>query len=314
MITVPREFNPIKKGDDTIQIESPSELCIYSLFKPDHEVTKTTINFFNTIAKLTLVDGVKVHIDFSKLERLTAAASVMIFAEISRAQLITECSDVVSFTLPSSEESSKLFRTCGLYKAIMPGTHRKIIKLFEDDHAYQSGVDPNKFLISTLLHLHREGLELTKPEVRVISKGIQEAMLNVQHHAYINEQNPQSGIGKRWWHYVHCDTEKKRVNFIIYDKGASIPKTIQNVMLGRHPDSEAIEHAFKKGITRLTGTTRGKGSQDIKEAAKIKDKSSLLVMSGKGILFIDNDKEDKIKDNLPCEVNGTLIEWSIPYE
>ncbi|BCV49592.1 hypothetical protein [Shewanella algae] len=312
--SAPREFNPKQRDDGVLQLEAPPEMCVYSIFHRDSEIARRTLNFLNTVGELTLIHGLRLHLDFSNVINITAAASVLIFAEISRAQLITDQSNIITFSLPKSEEQEKLFKATGLYKAIMPGTSRKLVKLFDEDHAYQSGIDPNKFLVSTLLHLHRDGLELSKPEARIISKGIQEAMLNVIHHAYLNESDPKSGIGRRWWQFVHCDSEEKRVSFIIYDKGISIPKTIKNVMIGTHSDADAVEYAFRKGVTRLTGTTRGKGSQDIKDAAKVKDRSTLLVMSGKGIYFIDNEKDAKIKDELPYEINGTMIEWSIPYE
>lgn len=312
--SAPIEFNPKQRPDGVLQLEAPREMCIYSIFHLDNEIARSTLNFLNTIGELTLIHGFKLHLDFSYVANVTAAASVLIFAEISRAQLLTNQSDVITFTLPKSEVQAKLFKSSGLYKAIMPGTSRKLVKLFDDDHAYQSGVDPNKFLASTLMHLYKGGLELSRPESKVVSKGIQEAMLNVIHHAYLNQTDPESGIGKRWWQYVHYDSEEQRVNFIIYDKGESIPKTIKNALFGNHSDADAIEYAFRKGVTRLTGTTRGKGSQDIKDAAKVKDRSTLLVMSGKGIYFIDNEKDDKIKAELPYEINGTMIEWSIPYE
>tara|TARA_R110001583_G_scaffold52051_2_gene161893 strand:- start:213 stop:1169 length:957 start_codon:yes stop_codon:yes gene_type:complete len=310
----PYSLKPKQHSEGRLQITSPNELCIYFTNKSFPSSAKRTINFINALSDITLKQGGKVHIDFSSLHSLTASASVLLFAEITRIQLVTDIVDVITFTWPMDEDFTKLLKTSGLYKAIIPGTHRKIVKLFDDDHPYQSGIDPNKFLISTLLSLHKNGLELSKPEAKVISKGIQEAMLNVIHHAYLDFEDQQAGIGSRWWQLSHCDTVKKVVTFIIYDKGASIPATISDLLNTPCTDADAIEYAFTKGITRLLGTTRGKGSQDIKDAAKVKDSSTLLVMSGKGVYLLDNNNGSKIKSELPHAINGTMIEWSIPYE
>ncbi|MCS6153651.1 ATP-binding protein [Shewanella baltica] len=313
-LVAPIEFNPTELENGILQIQAPVEMCLYSILEGNIEVARSTLNFLSTIADVTLLQHGYLHLDFSLVTKITAAASVLIFAEITRAQLATNQSDVITFSLPKSLEQAKLFKASGLYKAIMPGTSRKLIKLFDDNHSYQSGVDPNKFLVSTLLNLHNNGLELTTPEAKLISKGIQEAMLNVIHHAYFENQDQRLGIGSRWWQLVHCDPREKRVTFIIYDKGASIPSTIRPSSSVNLSDADAIEYAYTKGVTRLVGTTRGKGSEDIKDAAKVKDKSTLIVMSGRGMYFIDNGSGNGLKSPLPHNINGTLIEWSIPYE
>jgi anti-sigma regulatory factor (Ser/Thr protein kinase) len=314
-LQIPKEFFPEQNDKSkVIIIKAPAIICIYGVNTDNYDHTNLTIKFLNTISDVTLKQNGRLHIDFSKTTRITAAASVLIFAEITRVQLFTNISDAITFNLPKDKECARLFRTSGLFKAIMPGTSRKMAKLFDEDHTYQTGTDPNKFLISTQMNLFKSGLELSKPEAKLISVGIQEAMLNVIHHAYCNYADQHSGIGSRWWQLINCDTKQKNVTFIICDKGISIPLTISEQTQNHMSHADAIEFAFREGVTRFIGTTRGKGSQDIIDAAKIKDNSTLLVMSGKGVYFIDGVTNKKLKSELPYPINGTLIEWSIPYE
>ncbi|MCU7974904.1 hypothetical protein L5M43_06375 [Shewanella sp. SW36] len=313
---IPYYLNPTYQSDGRVKIDSPQQLCIYLIGPDTVEKVRKTLNFFATISKICLVRREKLHIDFSNLQNFTAAASVLLFSEITRAQLVTEIADVVTFTLPKTPDVLKLFRGFGLYKAIMPGGNRKLINLFDDDHPYQSGTDPNKFLISTILNLKNQGLELSNPETRIIHRGIQEAMLNVIHHAYEHETDVSSGIGSRWWQLSFCKHDSKSVAFIIYDKGISIPESIAGKLpVNITTDAEAIEFAFQKGVTRYTDKpTRGKGSEDIKDVTTVKDNSKLLVYSGNGMYYINRERGDTRKLSLPASINGTMIEWLIPYE
>ncbi len=311
-----RQFEPVTdKG--RVKINSPKILCVYILEsdKSSEEKAKLTLNFFSIITDICLKQGVRLHLDFTRLQRITASAALMLFSEISRIQLVTDTPDVITFTEPSEPACKQVFRKTGLYRAIMPGTYRKLVGLFDEDQPFQSGDDPNKFLISSLLALNKQGLELSKPEVKVVSKGIQEAMLNVMHHAYANEEKPNSGIGTRWWQLCLCNPSKKEISFIIYDKGSSIPISIRDRLAPDATDADCIEFAFRKGVSRFSDRPeRGKGSEDIRQVATVRVNSSLLVMSGQGMYYVNSTLVDVVKLAVPLSVGGTLVEWSIPYE
>ncbi|QYJ72427.1 hypothetical protein K0H59_05050 [Shewanella sp. FJAT-51649] len=313
---IPFYFNPTYLADGRVQIESPQHLCVYLINQSSIDTVKKTLNFFTIISNVCLVKGRELHIDFSKLQFFSAAASVLLFAEITRVQLVTNNHDVITFTLPESGPVLRLFRNSGLNKAISAGADRKLNSLFNDNNPYQSGKDPNKFLIPAIMHLNDQGLEWSRPQSRIISKGIQEAMLNVLHHAYENIPDNKSGIGQRWWQLSLLDKEEKTVTFIIYDKGMSIPKSIaEKLPANISTDAEAIEFAFQKGVTRcINEPTRGKGSEDIKDVTTVKDNSKLLVYSGNGMYYIDREGGETLKLTLPANINGTMIEWLIPYE
>ena len=138
-------------------------------------------------------------------------------------------------------------------------------------------------------------------------------MLNVLHHAY--EGEIKESICNRWWQCSYYDDENKILIFIIYDNGKGIPLSIQEIVPQSMDDGEKIEYVMKSGISRMTNDIkRGTGYDDILKLIDISDKSKLLVYSGKGIYYLDKAAKISKCGVHQQSVNGTLIEWQIPYE
>jgi len=316
-INLPKKFSSVRV-EGRVYLKAPKEFCIYPTNKNHigcNAKVKNTFEYLEWVHKLMYEYGELLHLDFSDLERLGSAASVILFAEITKAQLISEYEEIVIFTLPNDDSVKSLFRKTDFQKAISPGGHRKLVSLFDDNNHYQSGTDPNKFNVSTLLGLTQQGVRFAKPEMKLFSRGIQEAMLNVLHHAYDGEEELKMGIGNRWWQCSFYDKDNRVLIFIIYDSGKGIPLSIDEVAPTNMDDGEKIEYVMRSGISRITtDAKRGTGYEDIIRIATISDKSKLLVYSGKGIYYLD-----KVKKISKCgvhqkSVSGTLIEWQIPYE
>ena len=140
-------------------------------------------------------------------------------------------------------------------------------------------------------------------------------MLNVIHHAYANTEKPLSGIGRRWWHAVFINQELKKLVLIIYDKGQGIPNSMSKIRLPFFHQGEVIKHVIPKGVTRFVDNPeRGKGTQDIIQVMDIEDNSTLLIYSDKGLYIRNSDGTQAACEECSQGVNGTLIEWQIPYE
>jgi hypothetical protein len=103
------------------ELRAPKILCVY-----DPKKESATLKFITQIANAVFKARTKIHLDFSATEQITAAASVLLFAEITRCQLQTCVDDVVTLDLPKTEVASNLFTSTGLLSSIRPGGACKV--------------------------------------------------------------------------------------------------------------------------------------------------------------------------------------------
>jgi hypothetical protein len=280
----------------------------------DDEQRTESIEFLNWISDLVFNKEQKVQLDFTELKEIMAGPAVALFAEVTRAQLI-KGQDIISIIEPTNKEVRALFNDTQLTQALAPGGHRKLIDLFDSNSNFQSGTEPDKYILSSVLNIIEQGIEFKRPEVKLFKRSIEEAMLNVIHHAYESLTEDQySGIGRRWWQYVQVDKEKQIIYFVIYDMGAGIPSTIKMALGIKKDDDLLVASAMKLGVTRYTNDSgRGNGSETIKKAADIKDESKILVFSEKGMLYINKESSNIASILSETPINGTLIEFKIAY-
>lgn len=297
----------LKVTKKKVTIVISEDLCIYVPSQRDY-----TLNLLGLISAYAVGQWIPVHIDMSNCQRVTAAASVMLFAEISRARIATENDDIITLSLPEEGQGCRtaLNNIGWIYAASI--SYRKINTLFEHDAIFQSGNNPGKATASVYKQLVDSGVPLTAPEVKKFTKGVTEAMLNVNHHAYDNEKDPLNGIGRRWWQLclVRTDDNGKptKLLFIIYDLGQGILRSLPKKVGESNLDQ--IGRAMTYGVTRTKEPDRGKGSEDMLDAAEIKDNSVLYIGT-------NNVTYTKMYDMPPlieaCGIPffGTIVEWQI---
>ncbi|HCH1192656.1 TPA: hypothetical protein NKP78_003159 [Vibrio parahaemolyticus] len=297
----------LKVTKKKVKIVISENLCIYEPSQRDY-----TLNLLGLISAYAVGKWIPVHIDMSNCQRVTAAASVMLFAEISRARIATENDDIVTLDFPEKGQSCRTaLNNIGWIHAASI-SYRKINTLFEHDAIFQSGNNPGKATASVYKQLVDSGVPLTAPEVKKFTKGVTEAMLNVNHHAYDNEKEPLNGIGRRWWQLclVRTDENDKptKLLFIIYDLGQGILRSLPKKVGESNLDQ--IGRAMTYGVTRTKESDRGKGSEDMLDAAEIKDNSVLYIGTNSVTYTKMYDMAPIIE---PCSIPffGTIVEWQI---
>jgi hypothetical protein len=291
---------------DFVKIKVASKLCIYESRDRDY-----TLNVMRNISGFAVGKKKPVHLDLRLCEGITAAAMVMLFAEISRAKLATGFDDIVKLFLPEDDHPLRqMLKNSGWEHAVLIG-QEKLQELVDENKLFQSNNNPNESIKAVYEQLTSHGINLDVPEVKRFTKGVSEAMLNVINHAYDNEDEPLSGIGRRWWQacYVKQPSEdRKKMVFIIYDLGQGILSSLPKKS-GESPE-EHICRAMSYGVTRTGEAKRGKGSKDIEDAAQIRKESILLVGTNNVSYIKWKDGKIYIKEGtLPfC---GTIVEWQI---
>lgn len=82
------------------KLTSPKTLCVYS-----DEHRPATLNFLNFIDVVAVKNEHELTIDLSKVVYASAAATVLLFAIVSRAQLITKVQSRIRFKFPKKKKT-----------------------------------------------------------------------------------------------------------------------------------------------------------------------------------------------------------------
>lgn len=140
-----RSLRPIVEPQTILM---PSELCIYR-----DETCTQFVQAMQTLSVSALSNRRPVVLDLSQTKRITAGAAVMLFAEVTRAQLVTGIPDIVTIKRPKNRAIWQLVRTSGLWDAIRPGGEKKLDSLWEKKCPFASGNDPTR-LTGTVRQRH----------------------------------------------------------------------------------------------------------------------------------------------------------------
>ncbi|MGC0914307.1 hypothetical protein [Pantoea agglomerans] len=296
-------------------LKAPPKLCIYS-----DESRYDTLVFLKSIDKQSILLKKKVVISFEKVTFASAAASLLLFAIVNRARLLTEDMNLFSFRWPkreSSPEGYKWIIQTGLSKALMANTEKKMESLVAEGRFFQTAVDPYEHLASTVQVLKLKA-SLDESQHALLEVAIGEALLNVSHHAYEHSSFSRDLSlmkGKRWWQCAWFSEEDNTVVFIICDLGLGIFKTFSPNAdsISYEKQISSVRKAMLQGQTRFVDSGRGNGSEDIKRPIESGggDAETLLILTG-NVSYSYNSNDDqprceKISEYIP----GTLLEWSL---
>lgn len=294
---------------DRVTILSPRSICLYKT-----ESVEKTLVFFDDIEEEVFNKRSYVHLDFSALTNISAAAALMLFAKVTRCQCTVstlyfkEPDKVITVTLPVDKHTRGLFRNTGLYAAIKPGGTKKLQRLWTDlDSPFRSGSDPSSEM-SFVIGLFKAQFK-TMPNQMVAA--VQETYLNIAHHAYEKFKGsklPFSGfmIG-RWWQYAIRKGNK--ITIIIYDMGSGIPSSMLAASMFPGTDSDEIHNAMQTGVTSSGIQGRGMGFDNIKRPIDLNDFAEYLgVYSGRGRVIYKAGRPPERREH-KHSVGGTLIEW-----
>lgn len=292
--------------NDSIRFRVKEALCVYKESQRDY-----TLNLMRNISSYAVKVGMRVIIDLEKCPSISAAALVIFFAEISRAKIATRFNKIITVHFGRNGSLESLLTSVGWVKAIS-ADHDKYGALISEQCVFQTLSHPGEAMLSIYNLLLNSGVELTRPESKIFTKGINEAILNVIHHAYSNESDPLGGIGRRWWQACWRQEGTNSLVYIIFDLGqgitCSLPRCNETETVEQH-----IERAMQQGVTCTGDPNRGKGSENIKDAADIREKSSLFIGS-RNALYTKRSFEKPIAREIWLPFNGTIAEWQINLE
>lgn len=304
-------FKPSSSDDERRIIEAPQKFCMYDKFS-----FMEVIHFFDLLDREVLVNYNCVYLDFSKTTYISAAAALMLFARVTRCQcngpivFHARAEQVVTACLPDDAATKQKMINSGLWAAIKPGGQKKLDRLWGDlNNPYKTGNNPAEEIDDVIDLLQKRFSVLP----RQIVAALQEAFLNIAHHAYVRNDKvlkvPTADfmIG-RWWLYAQ-QYSNGNISCIVCDLGTGIPNSILPKTLFPGDDCEQIHYAMQSGVTRFNIQGRGMGFDNIKKPIEVNESAEYLVVySGKGrVLYRKGQESSRVANTLG--VQGTLVEW-----
>ncbi|WP_210468653.1 hypothetical protein [Vibrio crassostreae] len=300
-------------------IPAPERICVY-----DDRTTGETYDLLKSLNNLSLAEGKLVTLDLSKVQYITAAASLLLFATINTCQLMTGNPNAIKCIFPRSDlnsEGHKYIVKTGLGRALHSGSLEKLEDLLQSKIYYQSGLNPIELLIVTLSIFEQS---LTPVQSELLISGIGEAMLNVTHHAYKKKGSKTEidpvkkdivdSMGERWWQCAWADPESHSWTFIICDIGLGVSQTYKRELPnfgGALSEIEALKEAFSQGNSRFIGSGRGNGSEDMKRPIEVGAKEELLIYSSGYKYVYNSNMTQAVVMPLGRYFHGTLVQWTL---
>ncbi len=288
---------------------APRELSLFA------NTADETIRFVERVRKMA-ARGLRVLIDFSKTNQLTATGSVYLYSEIDRLQRDHGVA-VVRFNLKGiSSHIGFVLREVGLIELAHTGPRStgQLLPIVagQDDDRIQEIVD---YVIGKAVRdEHLGGTDASQAE-KLTGGAISEAMLNVKYHAYPHLET------KRWW--LTAAILDSQLYIVLCDRGVGIPVTLPRqdwfeILRGKFPfndDAEMIQAAMR--YTRTSQTRkhrRGLGSRDIQQLVVDRRSGHLTVVSGSGHYRLSGEQDQEEITKLNADVGGTVIQWTIPIQ
>lgn len=161
--------------------------------------------------------------------------------------------------------------------------------------------------------MNRYGIERGK--LHFLYDILYEMMINTNEHAYSSD----TFLLNNWYVYVALEDEKVKFSFL--DTGIGIPKTINKNffekinLLGLKNDAELILSALNGEFKTATKQVyRGKGLPKFTKYNKIGKIQNFKIVSGKGMVVYDKEKQNYVTYNLDKHLVGTVYYFEIEID
>jgi len=303
-------------------IISPYMLCIY-----DDHYYEDAINFFKKISRKILKEKKKITIDFSRLESVTAAAILCLYAEIHRCIQLSEIDHPIRYIKPRHAEPRRVLNELKFFAGINNPSYDVIHEGTIGVIPCTSGTKADNKLDDLMNSIENNiyGGEINEEGDNTLYRSLSEAMLNVWQHAYKSSRIKKDEIdrlGKRWWILGHRIEDN--LYLAIYDRGIGIPealpfkytkevidKFLDFLKLKNRSDANMIHAAMEIGRTGTGKQGRGKGLQDVRRFVEENPSGVLRIYSNRGG-YVYRMEGDKIEHHSrKHSLRGTLIQWNV---
>lgn len=245
-------------------------------------------------------------------------AAVTIVAEIQRCTEFANARTTITGTYPASHDVASLLCDVGFFKALqikapmLPKAFKK--RSYVQIERHNSTIAE---VADHLLDCFSEVFNFEGDDRRRLHIALVECMDNVFEHAYL-EDSAKPHLIKEWWLAGYADRVDGTISFSFYDQGAGIPTTIRarqrdrvRKFLTTWTDSDWIQRAVSKGVSRHKSRRRGHGLETLQEFIhRIDVEGSLVVIANHGLVMFPSTGSSSVS-NLTKALHGTLVSWQL---
>lgn len=317
------------RSPDVIRLIAPNHLTLEN--KKNRKDLDRLINGIHTAVSNNYK---RICIDFKKLASMGPHATLLLWAELNRIK--KKCPNVRLSTIqPENNKCLQVFSQIGLSKVL---SCQDVDTKDEDVVHWRAvsgkSVDGEKYAEKLMLpYINTLKEDISQP----LWVGVQEAMTNVIHHAYImprgDKLSSMAAPDDEWW--MFSQEKDGFLTVLICDLGVGIPRTVpitkkdnlasvaRWIRLGKRSDADILSAVLKKTVLSDTPTpgsktssrtgeaNRGKGFYNIVKTVRSVPQGAVSIYSNHGRWHSVN-QEEPTKSNFRTSIHGTIISWRIP--
>ncbi len=289
-----------------------------------------TLKFLNNLRQASNNRKCRLYVDFKQIKTITSSCALVLASEFDRfIQIRGVIGKLKVFEFDKWKDEIKfLFRDMGIFNLLQI---RNIPKYFYEEKnispiKYFKFIKGNSVNGNDIVEFKNIVKEITSgiPNERKLQIAITEAMDNVFSHGYPDDYMYSSVLKKKlWWLSASYNQKENKLNFIFFDQGIGIPKSLKQShshLIGKifdlfDDDDRLVRAATVVGRTSTGKKHRGKGLPQIIEYISSYEKNGYLrITSGKGTYSLLKKSNEKMKRRSYInnyDINGTLIEWEL---
>lgn len=295
------------------------------LLAPEHFATyrdterSKLVRFLERLRQFVLLQGKRVHIDFSRTRKMQATGTVLFAAELQRINHLVGPGRVTC-GVPVDHVVAQVLQHVGVFRLL---GQRRTCKVTADNVRYwkvHSGTVVNMELAAAAFEEYSR--HFSDPQSQSLYDGLSEAMLNCRHHAYEEERGDGFPNLENWWMFAQCKDERLMV--AVCDLGIGIPRSLRRkpsdvqewlkqvltkLALQDH-DAALVRAALEYGKSRTGLPHRGKGFGNMRAVLDHLD-GKLHIHSNRGVYMYDSDGQKENVWNSKASILGTIIVWDI---
>lgn len=292
------------------------------------ENRKEVVELISALRQIVLMNNRQAFLFFDKVERLEAAATLLLVAELYRCRHLKSYRKGRSVTgnYPKTVEIYHQLREMGFFKILEvaeqsefpAGTVSIARPVFLPFHTLNS-VD-SKLAADFGEAVTRDAFQMAELTKNRMVAALKEAMGNAHEHAY-SQPSSFPIMKNRWWMAGHLDLTEREMMIIILDQGIGIPNTLDPDLLERilavrnftvtPTDAMMIEAATELHRTSTGEAGRGRGFRDMKRFIDTCDDGELRVLSNRGEYTYM--RQNETRQDFSDSIGGTLLEWRVRH-
>lgn len=307
-----------------------------TLLRSDQDLKFEGLNWLKPARKKRGLKRLERYFDFSKVEFMSTAATLVFVAEYDRiSSLVCKPPPIIDLDKWDKSLFSKLFEI-GFFEVL--GLTEKVenryvtsgniqsMRIIRGNNASQLNEASNSII--NLCRFLKTDEVLSEELLLALNNSISEAMINVARHAYPNGYEFKFKHVSKWWVTASIDRTTRILTIVIYDQGASIPVTfpwkewrdivkyyvdkilVQDKKFDFENDGAYISGAMLPQKSQTNQINRGLGLPEMKDLIDICGEGSLSIFSRGGEYRYEFDKSAR-HISRPYSVGGTLIEWKL---